>query len=398
MKTRTPFTIYPRLLVDKAARIEGGSDVLHTWTLTEIRDQLLKMERLGKPKDSPPIHLSQMEVSFTGGVMTMQRKVKEGEKPRTKMRLFNMAASHLQSDILPSGFWSGFKELVNIDPDLAKQVWMKFAGEHKTPRIIRTILIKERGEVHRVIRAMVSETYARYSHVKFVQDILESDDYFATLPVLSWSISDSGMRIRFLGIDETTDLVATLDPDILMEEPLPCVEIWNSETRQGAVACAAGAYNARTKSSFGHWDYRATQKWAHRGKASRMAERVQTAFPLMTEHAAVLIEAYKLAQKVGMEDPEAWLKEQLGEDKTIPDRVLETAVSVLTSDLVTPGGKLATVIDALTVAAAQETNLFTRSNVEAATARILRSGNYIAEQNGGVIPADEEEPEDQAAK
>jgi hypothetical protein len=404
MTKKAPFTIPSRILVRKGAK----RNILQTMQLEEVRDYLKKLNDVMEPRDHR-VGLHRLRVSFNGGQMTaafVNPSQPGGLDP--SMKLMSQGASQLHSLVLPSRFWSGFKQLVALDPNLAAQVWKKFGDlQYKKRRVVRTTRMSwcpgcggvprphcgHKGrEIHRAIRAVVSDRYGLYSNLEMVEDILSKSAHFASMPVLSWVVSDSGIRLRFLGMDPATAAFAGFDPAaVLASEPLPMIEVWNSEVGASAVGMAGGIWNTKTASGLGHWDDSSSFRWRHVGRSTRISQGVQGSFLTLTKVAQDVLEAYKDARNLTMEDPEAWLRDQLGKKgkkaALIPERVLEAAIVALNDPDVTPGSKLATVVDALTVAASNESDIYTAADVERAAARLMFRGAKIAERNGGNIPA-----------
>jgi hypothetical protein len=392
-----PFTIRDRMLISRGVK----RHVLQTSTLPDILSLLKRIEGLASPADVP-ITLDRVKVDFTGRSMTATI----GSNPQV-YNLMTTGAGHLASDVLPNRFWTGFRELALKDARVARSAWEVFSRElGKTKRVIRTQHIRycrqcgtgpssscaangHTQQIRPVIRAVVSTKYALYSNVQMVEDLLSSSTAFAKMPVLSWYLGDAGIRIRFLGLDPATAAFAAFDPEaVLMNRPLPMVEISNSEVKRGAIRMAGGLWNLRTASGLGHWDENTAYRWNHTGATSRVTSRVRGAFGALTATATAVIQAYDDAGNIDIEDPEAWLKKHLpakGKNKVVTQRVLDAALAALNDPDVTPGGKLASVVDAITIAAAGESDVYTASDVEKAASRLMRRGLDIAAKNGGKI-------------
>jgi len=402
-KTYVPFTVPERTLRRiSPERFTEAVQILTTQQLSNESDDpkqrgiLQELAWIAKHQDPHDFKkgLHQVRVFFDGRQMTARFvDPNKTDGVGEKMLVTTSGASHLHSDVLPSRFWVGFKQLAALDPDLAHQVWKKFADQtYKTKRVVRTTKMVwcttcggvPRGrcghptvEVLRAIRAVVSETYGLYSNLEMVQDIVNKAGHFASMPVLGWWLTDGGVRIRFLGLDPSTAAFAGFDPEKVL-----------------AVGMAGGIWNLKTGSGLGHWDDRTSFRWRHVGKASKISNGVRTSFLALTKTAQDILIAYKASRGIEMEDPEAWLLEQLGRDGKkvgLPERIVKAAVEALKDPDVTPGGKLATVVDAMTIAASKEKDIYTASDVEKAAARLMKRGDEIAQKNGGFIPAPEKE-------
>ncbi len=381
------FTIGDRTLVRRGS--EKG--VLSTFHLEEVRDYLAKLNRLQDPVDHERT-LDQFHVDFSKGHMEAFWLGPSGRE-ETTFRFTDIGASSTQSYVLPGHFFKGLKQLAKMDEHGAKlstMVWAKFARKHSsTPRKVRTIRMKVDGEIERVVRATVSQTYATYSNLEFVQDILDHAGDYANLPVLDWRVTDSGMRLRFAGLDNELFGLANLDQSALLEEPIPMIEAWNSEVARRKVGLRGGMWKLDCTNGLGHWNSQTEYNWIHRGDAERIRSGVQNAFTNLTTSAMGVVEAYKEAMDIGIDNAFVWLEQELGLMPAVPERVTKGAQAALSDATTTPGGMLASVIDAITLAAQSEDDMFTQYEVERAASRLLSKGRALALKNGGHIPVEE---------
>jgi hypothetical protein len=373
-------TIPDRTLVSRGST----KGVLSTTHLEEVRDYLAKLERLQDPVDFERT-LDQLFVDFSAGRMEATWATPNGQAAET-LRVSDNGASQLARDVLPSRFFTGLKQLAKMDEKgakLATLVWGKFSASHDTARLVRTVRMKVDGEIHRTIRSCNSQGYAAYSNVEFVQDILDNAGDYASLPVLDWRVTDTGMRIRFAGLDPAQAAFAPLDPSVLMEEPIPMIEAWNSEVGRRRVGLRCGMWKLICTNGMGSWDERTEHNWIHRGDAARIRKGVQDAFVNLTVSAQGVVEAYKEAIEIEIDDAFEWMKQQASK---LPDRVIYAAHKGLTDPTTTPGGTLASVVDALTLVAQNESDMFQQYEVERVAAKVLSKGRAVALRNGGRIP------------
>jgi hypothetical protein len=383
-KTAQPFTISDRTLVHRGS--EKG--VLSTTHLEEVRDYLAKLNRLQDPVDHERT-LDQLHVDFSQGHMEAFWLGPDGREPTTFL-LTDTGASQLQSYVLPGHFFKGLKQLSKMDEHgskLSTMVWAKFARQQSSPpRKLRTVRMKVNGEIERVVRATVSQTYATYSNLEFVQDILDNAGEYANLPVLDWRVTDSGMRIRFAGMDNALYGLANLDQEALLNEPIPMIEAWNSEVARRKVGLRGGMWKLVCTNGMGHWNSQTEYNWIHRGDAERIRTGVQNAFSNLTTSASGVIKVYKEALDITIDNAFLWLEQELGLVPSVPDRVTKAAQAGLSDVTTTPGGVLASVVDAITLVAQDEKDMFVQYEVERAAARLLAKGRGISLKNGGNIP------------
>jgi len=385
-KAPRDFTISDRLLIQRGST----KGVLATLHLEEVRDYLQGLVRMQEPEDHERT-LDQLHVDFTRGHMEAVWLGSNGPEGQYCL-LSDTGASQLQSYVLPGHFFKGLKQLAMMDPSgakLATMVWAKFSQRQtETPRKVRTVRMKVNNEVFRVIRSVVSQTYADYSNLEFTQDILDNAGEYKNLPVLDWRVTDSGMRIRFAGFDNALFGLAHLDQSVLLEEPIPMVEAWNSEVARRKVGLRGGMWRLISTAGMGHWNSQTEYNWIHRGDSKRIQAGVENAFQNLFTSAKDVVEAYKGAVDISIDSAFLWLEQELGLMPTVPERVVKAAQAALSHSTTTAGGGLASVIDAITLVAQDESDMFMQYEIERAAARLLVKGRGIAAKNNGHIPVE----------
>ncbi|NBO55131.1 MAG: hypothetical protein EBU84_11185 [Actinobacteria bacterium] len=376
MRQPKDFTVPDRSLIN-----EGCSrGILRTISLEEVRDKLKRLHENQRPED---VHkdLRLLEVKFSNGVMSARWT--DSERPH-RMLLSTNGASQLANAVLPGHFFKGLRQLAQMDKDgeqMAASVWAKFnATKEENVAKVRTTIMKIDGECYKVIRACVSPSYATYSNLEFVQSILENSEGYGQLPVLNWRLTDSGMRIRFLGMEELVYAMANFDESIIKDEPMPMIECWNSEVGRRRVGFRAGLYVHEKHVSFPHWNKMTEFGWIHRGETNRIRQGVRHAFSDLCSSAMEVVEAYKEAKDVGIEHPIEWLENQLKDQMS--ERRCRAAVKALRESQTT---SLASAVDAIAGLAGEEDDLYDQEDVENVASRVLKKGLAIAEKNNGSI-------------
>ena len=359
------------------------SVIIGATTLNDIRDRLMRMQRMTDPRDVT-VPLSKVGVYFVDGRMCARFADTTG-KP---MLISTNGANHMAREVLPPRFWTGFRMLAQVNPKRAQGVWDDFSKFSTRDAVVRLNNHVVQGEVRTIIRAVVSERYGMYANISMVQDILDAVPDLASLPVVDCWMTDNGIRIRFLVIDAAMAALSMFDPDVLKMGYIPMIEISNSEVGCGTVSMVGGAYNVQTQEGLGHWDETRRLDKRHLGQGFRFTEYIQETFKTFSEDANDIVQSYQAAREVDLEDPVEWLRDRLGMDREVPERVIEATIAALDDPLVTPGRKLASIVDAMTIAAGLESDIYTAKDVEAAAARLLKLGSDIAAKNGGLIKAD----------
>jgi len=382
-----PFTILNRTLAHKSV---VTNDLLTTITLEEVRDYLKHLFEVQQPTDHDRT-LDQLHVDLSAPPMTafwLQSRDSLQDLSERRYLFTSVGASQLASEVLPSRFFAGLKELKFMDTTgarLATMVWSKFAsGRSEIPRKVRTIRVKlSSGEIRWVIRSVHSLDYAPYSNLQFVQDILDNAEAYAKLPILQWWVTDNAMRIRFVGFDPALAAFANMAPELLMAEPVPMIEAWNSETGCRRTGLRGGMFSFRTMTGLGHWNENMEYNWIHRGSAERIRGGVKDAFQNLFTIAGGVVQAYKTATDIAIDNAFAWMEKEL--HRVVPEHVIQTAQGALTDPRVTPGGSLASVIDAVTMAALTKDDPYDQYDIERIAAGLLNKGLAEAVRSGGSI-------------
>jgi hypothetical protein len=378
------FTIGERLLVPNPVMKVSTKGVLSQVHLEQVRDYLAKLEDKTVPQDYSRT-LDQLQVDFTDGVMTGKFL-----NSNQVMRFTDTGASQTARVILPGHFYKGLKNLAHMDDQgakLATLVWGKFASKQDAdPRKVRTVNMKIGNEIHRVIRSCVSQTYASYSNLEFVNDILNHAGDYANMPIVDWRVTDNGMRIRFCALDDATFGLGNLDPEYLLENPVPMIEAWNSETACRKVGLRGGMWKLVCTNGMGHWNKSAEFKWIHRGSLEQIRTGVASAFENLILSAEGVVDSYNRAIDVKIEDAYHFMTKEFAKNAKLPERLLENSKKALHDPTTTPGETLASVIDAITLAAQSEPDIFRQLEAEQAAASILARGHNIAAHNNNRIP------------
>jgi hypothetical protein len=383
---RYPFSLPNRVIVVKGVQ-KGG--VMTTFSLEEVKAQLEAMARVQNATDHERT-LDQLHMDFSKGYMEARWLGPEGPEEPAFLLTTN-AASQLASNVLPSRFFSGLKELAAMDSagsKLATLNWMKFSSrEGETPRVVRTVRMRIDGsDIRWVIRSCHSQEYALYSNIEFVDDILRHGGKWGHLPVLEWHLTDNGMRIRFAALDPGVAAFMHFDSSVVLSEPVPMIEAWNSETGCRRTGLRGGLFKLDTLMGLGHWNERTEYNWIHRGDPQRISNGVQNAFENLFVTASGVVEAYKEATNIAIDNAFTWMENEL--NGVVSEKTIKAVTGELTGPQVTPGGKLASVVDALAITARSETDIFDQYELERVASSLLNKGRGIALKNEGRIPVE----------
>lgn len=364
----TLFTIPNRTIKN----VSTPREALPVSKISDVEDHLTKLVEYQKPYDRR-ISLDRIHVDFSNGVMTA--KIIEPNGATEELLFTANGASQLASHILPGHFFRNMKATIALDKAgqvqkgaiLMANTWMLWADEAVgKPKLVRFMTTNAGPQfgARKVIRSVHGPDYAAYANLQFVRDIRANAPELGNMPVLSWTISDNVMRIRFLA--------GEIDPNNL-GEPVPMIEAWNSEVGRRRVVLRGGIWRPKTATALGHWTESFDHEWRHYGNPERIRQGVQGAFEKVRLATSRVLEAYQIAREIAIEDIASWMDERL-QAAGLPTSAISASKKALTDPGVTPGNVLATAIDAIGVAASEEIDVEVQYEIELAAARALFYG------------------------
>jgi hypothetical protein len=341
-------------------------------SLEEVRDYLKALNTKQDPEDivRPGSHLA---VFFENGVMTGRFLTPSGLGDQV-YSFSSTGAAQLASEVLPSHFFRGLRGFVQIDDDakkLASLVWNKCATQSKNNLLFRTVNYKDPvdGAVKRMIRAVVSEKYADYSNLQYVQTLLDhGGDLIRNANVLEMRVTDDLMRLR-----------VAIDPFAEVNSPIRMVELWNSEVAKRRVSLRSGIYKLICTNGMGHWDKANDHSWVHRGETGKFRDRVESAVKGAITDASGVVHMYEMAINTVINKAFEFMTAQMTLEGLTPNHIA-ASVKALDDTTTTPGSKLASVVDAITLAAQAE-DLETQDMMEVAASKIMFRGLRMARNN-----------------
>jgi hypothetical protein len=226
-----------------------------------------------------------------------------------------------------------------------------------------------------MIRSCHSQGYGAYSNLQFVQDILDHAGDFRDLPVVDFRVTDSVMRLRFVGEEITTD------------KPVSMYEAWNSEVGRRRVGLRGGMWQFECTNGMGHWNEKTEYNWIHRGDPARIQQGVKNAFENISVTSSGVVEAYTEARDVSIDNAFQWLEAQM-QDRGASVNRIEAAKVGMTHETSAPGLTLASAVDGITLIAQNETDLLEQFELERLAASILNRGLNKARSNSGRLYAE----------
>jgi hypothetical protein len=220
-----------------------------------------------------------------------------------------------------------------------------------------------------MIRAVVSEKYADYSNLQYVQTLLDhGGDLIRNANVLEMRVTDDLMRLR-----------VAIDPFAEVNKPIRMVELWNSEVAKRRVSLRSGIYKLICTNGMGHWDKANDHSWVHRGETGKFRDRVESAVKGAITDASGVVHMYEMAINTVINKAFEFMTAQMTLEGLTPNHIA-ASVKALDDTTTTPGSKLASVVDAITLAAQAE-DLETQDMMEVAASKIMFRGLRMARNN-----------------
>lgn len=374
----TPTTLAPaRLISDRVLASRGATrGSLTTLHLEDVRDHVRTLATKQQPTDYER-SFSQMHLSFTGGRVTARFLNAQGHGE--EMLVSRNAFSQMSSELLPGRGGNFLLDMAALDGDgekLATMAWAKFSRLNDKPRLFRSVLMKDTdGRVKPMLRSQHSQGYGTYDNVRFVEDLLDNAGELRDLPVAQFHLSDSGMRLRFLGVPRD---------EVQLKTPVPMIEAWNSEVGRRRVGLVGGMWKLVCTNGMGTWDKKSEFHWRHYGEGERIGRGVASAMEEIGTASSRVLVAYDQALSVGIDNAFAWMEREMRGEASTP--FIARAIAALDHETTTPGRTLASVIDAITLEA-QEEDLFTQADMEALAADMLRRGLARAKNDRILVEA-----------
>lgn len=367
----------PRLIPTRTLFSRGSKPgELQTTQLEAVRDLLKKQRDLQEPKDFDR-SFSQMHLNYRGGRVTAQFLGPDGLGEQ-ELLVHDNAYRQMSSNLLPTRFGSGLLEqsgLGDTGEKLSTMSWALWSQQSETPRMFRTVLTRdEDGRVQRVVRSQHSQGYAVYDNFQFVQDLLDNAPDLAGMPVLDMRVTDTGMRLRFC----TEDV-----GQFALNKPMPIIEAWNSEAGRRRTVLNAGIWKLICTNGMQTWDSKSEFAWRHFGNTERIRDGVASAITEIRTAASGVVEVYNSALDVAIDDAFAFMERELKREG-LTQAQIGKAQKALEHDWTTPGGVLASTVDAVTLVA-QEFDMFEQATMERAAGRMMRRGQAEAIRSGGRI-------------
>jgi len=360
--------VAPALLPNRTIfnkRGQRGLANLHvSETLEDVRDHLRKMARAQQAEDHTR-SFQQMMVTFEEDYV----RARAIDNPDESFIVSKTAFAQMDASLLPRSGGNFLMSLSGLDHPSARKAatanWAMFAQQDDRPRTFRTVRTRlPDGSVGRILRAQVSTSYAAYSNLEFVQDLLDNTD-IGDLRMLDWRIDDDAMRFR----------VGAPDGEVEVGTPFPMFSFWNSETGKRTTGIRGGSFRASCLNGMGSWEKNSRFTWRHFGNTERISQGVGSAMTEISTSLNGTLEAYQRACDVFIDDAFAFVDQMLGKSGASKEAIEAVKTRGMTDPTSHSADSLAGVVDGITLIAQDEhRDLFEMDLMEQIAADVMRRG------------------------
>lgn len=352
---------------------------LSTLTLEDVRDDIRRRVVAQSPSDDTRI-LGLTHLDFHGSDrVTMHYIDKAGVQKKGVMS--EHAFRQLATDVLPARGGGFLQELMATGPagaQIATATWAQFVQRTEAKdltRMLRYVNVKDgNGEVMRVVRAAVSNRFAVYDNLQFVEDLLGQAD-IQNLPVLHYRVDDTAFRLRLL-----------LQPreEVELRKPVPMIQAWNSEVGGRATSLGGGLWTLVCTNGMSRQDITSKFAWRHSGNTERIRSQVKGAVDQIYTLNSGVLDQYTRALDVQVGEMLTWITQELSDAK-LPERLAETIVQGARDPLSGQFGSLANAVNGVTLIAQNpDFSIDYATELEEFGGRILLRG-LQQQQNGRIV-------------
>jgi len=346
---------------------------LTTLVLSDVRDHLQRERTFADPRwiRRLPAHV---RVGFGDGSRRAgMREVSSvgGELSYGELHTFtDHGLKSLARHVLPAHGLKTINALCETGAAGAKVAdlaWNQIATASPKPVELRTwnVMDPTTGRKVRAVRAAFTK-YGEVDNLELVDELMDFDD-LSSLPVLAYTKTDTAMRIRF-----------ALDPIDQFElgRPIRMVEAWNSEVGCRSVGLCGGLWWGKCTNGMASWEADNRWSWRHTGNVQRIRDGLPGAITEIKLKATGLAEQYEQSLSAAIDDAHGFMVDIFAD--TLTGEQIERASVALTDPTTarhsTGRPLLASVIDAVTLAAQAEIDLFRQQQMEGGAMQALRVG------------------------
>lgn len=346
---------------------------LTTLRLTDVRDHLQRERNFAKPAwiRRLPGHL---RVGFGDGTRRAglrEVSVVNGELAYGDLHTFtDHGLKALGSRVLPPHGMKTIRALCATGAQGAKvadMAWAKLSSTHTAPVDLRTwnVLDPTTGVTVRAVRAAFTK-YSEVDNLELVEALMDFSD-LSGLPVLAYTKTDTAMRVRF-----------ALDPidQFALHKPIRMVEAWNSEVGCRSVGLCGGLWWGKCANGMASWTPDNRWTWRHTGNVQRIRDGLPGAITEIKMKATGLAKQYDDSLNTVIDNAHDFMAD-IFSDMLTKEQVERATVALddpTTARHVNGRPLLASVVDAVTLAAQSEIDLFRQQQMEGGAMHALRVG------------------------
>jgi len=364
-----PALIPNRTIFNKRGR-RGLANLHVSETLEAVRDHLRRMVAAQQAEDHSR-SFSQMMVTFEDDHV----RARLIDNPNESWIVSKTAFAQMDASLLPRSGGNFLMELSALDHPSARRAatgtWAMFAQNDEKPRMFRTVRTRmPDGSIERLLRAQVSQGYASYSNLQFVEDLLDNTDV-GDLRILDWRIDDDAMRLR----------VGAPNGPVEVGTPFPMYSFWNSETGKRTTGIKGGGFRPSCLNGMGTWEKSSQFAWRHYGNTDRIQQGVSSAMTEISVASNGTLAGYRQACDVFIDDTFAFVDRMLDKTGATQEAIEAIKTRGMTDPTSNSADSLAGVVDGITLIAQDEhRDLFEMDLLEQIAADVMRRGLSMAER------------------
>lgn len=280
---------------------------------------------------------------------------------------------------------------------LAEICWADDMVHQAKPSLLRTVQLPD--QPYRTIRGVLSgggRGYQTFDGVDLV-DTLASLPEFAGLPVIESRVTLDHTRIRFLLdpadaalFDSSTGKLRnpTNSHDTGLNLMVPMCEVGVGEIGNGSTYAYGCGYQYRCLNGLGSWSGDSAKwRWTHAGhnQADRVRAGLADALTSIRLTASGVVADYNRSVEVAVEDAWALLDSWGVQAGQLTQRQARRAHEAQDDESCTRGRNIARIVDGITLAAQEETDILQQRSLEQFAHRLMVRGIRNGHQNGGRV-------------
>lgn len=360
-------------------------------TLEDFRDKLRQIQQKQSPQDYS-IAPNTLGFNFDNGVAQC-RRITDNKSPEWQWFFDQNGWNQFAKLCLPRSGGNFIEETMNIHPvdvdveqlenmkqgirQLAASIVMAHCTGYNKPLMFRTVQKRVGQYVNAdgitkditgcFIRAVLSEQYAPYSNLEFVETILST---IGNMGVYRMNLSDMGMTLKLIDIEKSVE-------DLSVNEEIAMITALNSEVglKKAKIAsgilqkvCSNGMTSFRTESSI---------ESVHRGDQEKMKEKIASGMIDIQEGQRQLLQDFAKAKTIHFKNGYEWMTKTVQRLGKVNNNIILNIINAMNDEQYASHSPntLAGICDGITLLAqSDEFDVFEQLELEELASKVLDHG------------------------